>query len=295
MGIIAKLTTFVTRGGVLDPAKVDANFDQLFTLVNGLLDAANIADGVITDDLLAASVSPVKRWSDSFQDYVVTGLTVTASGLACTVGSGKGYVSGFYIEPSASGHTVSDNTTSYCDVSSSGTFSWNSNATPASNYLRLAKIVAATGTCTITDLRNLSPIGKAEIEAKAIWDVESAKVATTPSTTIVNTPAVLLTVTMDNVKNGDTLFLVLSGSFSQATGAAVVNFKFAAGGTPLADEYPLDLPVTVSNRIITLTNLYAVTADAATLVIDIDWRTSAATTSAAIGTGLYVFRLRQTG
>jgi len=56
MGIISKPYTF-TSGTTIDPAQVNANFDTLFTEINGLLDAANIEDAAITRPKCASGVT----------------------------------------------------------------------------------------------------------------------------------------------------------------------------------------------------------------------------------------------
>ncbi len=290
MGIISKPKNFTS--GVIPASDVDADFDTLYTLVNGNIETVNIAEGTITDDNMNDSASIVTRWDESFQDYVVDGLTVTASGLACTVAGGIAYVSGDRITPSSTGHTVTANSTSYCDVGHDGTFSWNGNSTPATGYLRLAKIVAGASTCTISDLRNLTPVGENNISSGAVWDIGST-VLTSPASITSATIVTLLTVDLDSVENGDTLFMVLSGTFSQATNVTVVNLGFRCGGVAQTYEFAYDIEVVGKSKILTVAHLYPVVADAAPFEIIATVRTSAVTLTAASGTGLYVLRLRQ--
>lgn len=282
MGIISKSYNFDT--GVIPPDQLNANFDTLYTLINGLLDGLNIAEGGIEADNLSDDISPVTRWDETFRDYVVSGLTVTNVGLDCAVLPGIAYISGERVAPAGTGHTVIDETTSYCDLSSDGTFSWNSNASPVGGYLRLAKIVSTGGDCTITDMRNLAPLN--------IWDLESV-VATAEANTTSGTYATLLTVTMLDVEDGDTLIMVTNGTFQSDTNAAVGSFNYNVGGTDQPLTFEHNTHALVTRNTVTFIGLYAVTADASSLVVNLQWKTSAATLLAN-HRGLYVLRLRPT-
>ena len=282
MGIISKLWNFTT--GVIDPDKLNANFDALYTLVDGELDGANIAEGAIDADNLNASISPLVRWSETFRNYVVSDLTVINDGLDCSVLPGIAYVSGERVTPAGSGHTVQDETTTYCDLSSDETFSWNSNASPLPGYLRLAKVVSTSGDCTITDMRTFNPL--------AVWDLESA-ISVVDAHTTSASMATLLTVTMLDVEEGDSLIMVMNGTFSSTTNPVGAGFQFTVGGVVQSPTEMQDIEVAGKYKIITAINLCSATADAATLVVNFDWQTSAATLNAH-QRGLYVLRLRPT-
>jgi hypothetical protein len=283
MGIISKPYNFTT--GVVNPDEANANFDTLFTLVNGELDGSNIADGAIDDDNLNTSISPVKRWGETFRDYVVSDLTVTNVGLDCAVLAGIAYVSGERIESVGSGHTVQDETTTYCDLSSDGTFSWNSNASPLSGYLRLAKIVSTAGDCTITDMRTFNPL--------AVWDLES-EIATTPDAeTASATMATLLTVTMLDVEDGDTLIMAVTGNFYANTNTVGASFNFYVGGVANTLIFQKYLTVEMGLNALTFIDIYPVVADAATLEVDFQWASSASKLMVN-HRGLYVVRFRPT-
>ncbi len=299
MGIIVKPWTFPVAGeDTISPSKLNDNFDALFTLVNGLLDSDNIDEDVVVDDNLNKSISPVTRWDESFQDYVVTGLTVTDLGLDCTVAGGTAYVSGERVEPSSSGHTVDDNATTYCDVSYDGTFSWNANASPATGYLRLAKIVATAGACVITDMRTLTPIGAPQIESLVLFDIDSAVGAGAVNLTTSASMADLLTLDSANVKTGDILVPIATVSMTQATADATVNFGFSVDGVDQTTVYTHRL-FSAANNSATKTvigELHTVAADADALAVALRWKTSADTTTAiANGQVLTVLRLRPTG
>ena len=280
MGIVSKPYRFST--GVIDPDSLNADFDTIYTLVNGGLDGSNIAEGGIEADNLNDSISPDVRWSETFRNYVVSDLVVTDSGLDCVVTAGIAYISGNRVTPSSSGHTVADDATTYCDLSSDGTFSWNSNASPLDGYLRLWKIVSATGACVLTDMRNFSPL--------SVWDLESSTSVT--SADITSTSMVtLLTVTMLDVEAGDTLIMVMNGDFI-ATASLAADFNFTVGGVaqPLTFDHYV---TTAQHQTITVISLYAVATDAATLAVEIQGKVS----GSALGQrhrGLYVLRLRPT-
>ncbi|MGM0386105.1 MAG: hypothetical protein ACQERF_09025 [Actinomycetota bacterium] len=52
MGTVVKPNTFES-GNTISSAQVNANFDTIYTLVNGLLDDANLANGAVTENKLA--------------------------------------------------------------------------------------------------------------------------------------------------------------------------------------------------------------------------------------------------
>ena len=286
MGRISKPYRFST--GVIDPDSLNADFDTIYTLVNGGLDGSNIAEGGIEADNLNDSISPDVRWSETFRNYVVSGLVVTDSGLDCVVTAGIAYISGNRVTPSSSGHTVADDATTYCDLSSDGTFSWNSNASPLAGYLRLAKIVSAGGVIPggPTDMRNFAPL--------SVWDLESTLVSTNDATNATATYATLLSATMLDVEAGDTLIMALSGVFS-AGAALLTTLNFKVGGAAQTAEPSYDMEVASKNKVITFISLHAVTADAPTLVVDLQWKAStSAITAKKDVTGIYVLRLRPT-
>ena len=285
MGRISKPYRFST--GVIDPDRLNADFDTIYTLVNGGLDGSNIAEGGIEADNLNDSISPDVRWSETFRNYVVSDLVVTDSGLDCVVTAGIAYISGNRVTPSSSGHTVADDATTYCDLSSDGTFSWNSNASPLDGYLRLWKIVSATGACVLTDMRNFAPL--------SVWDLESEILTAANATTASPSYSTLLTVTMLDVEVGDSLIMAMSGTFAAVTNPCVGTFNFNVGGVAQTLVPDIALTTTEGHKTVTVLGLYAVTADASSLVVDIQWKSSAATLTAYQNmVGLYVLRLRPT-
>lgn len=290
MGIINKLYNWVS--GVIPVSEMNAEFNQVINTINGNIGSENIAGYTITNDNLNASVSPGTRWAESFQNYVASGLTVTAAGLSCTVASGTAYVSGERLVVASTGYTVPDGATTFCDLSSSGTFNWNSNPSPPANHLRLARIVAAGGTCTITDMRTRTPIGAQQIEAKNVWDVASTN-ATGSTTTTSVTRATLLSTALTNVKAGDTVFLFGMAQLS-ASAALSANLGFQAGGANTTMEPEEDIETAAKDKAISVLDVYAVVADAASLTINFTWRTSTGTLTAFHRT-LVAVRFRPTG
>ena len=109
------------------------------------------------------------------------------------------------------------------------------------------------------------------------------------------TRATMLSSSVTNVKNGDSLFIVMSGSFYTTTNAALANFGFTVGGTATSFEMPYNIEVAAKKKTVTAIELYNVTSDAATLAVTATWRTSATLLNACAGTGLYIIRFRPTG
>lgn len=290
MGIINKLYTWAA-GQVVSPSELTTEFNQVINLLNGNIEGVNIQSGTITDDLLSDKVSPLVRWR-LLQDFVAEGLAVSAVGLDCAVLGGVALVSGAYLSVAGTSHTVVDNTTTYCDLSSSGTFSWNSNAVPASGHLRLAKIVSAGGTCTVTDMRTLAPVGARQIEADAIWDIASAN-ATDQTDTVSKTRATLLSSSLSDAKAGDTIFLFGMAQLS-ASAACAANLGFQVGGADTAMEPEEDIETADKDKILTVGDIYAVVADAESLAVNLTWRTSTGTLAARHRT-LIAVRWRPTG
>lgn len=288
MGIIDKKWTFGT--GAIDPEKVNENYDDIFNEFNGDIDADNLGDYVITDRQLNESVSPVKRWEESFQDYVVSGCTAAAVGLACTVAGGIVYVDGVRKEVSSTGNTVTDETTTYVDVTSTGAYSWNSNTAPAAGYLRLAKFVATGGGVTTTDLRNMKPVNASQIESGVIgvtW-AYAAEQSTTSETHVT-----LLDFGTVNVKKDDVL--LINAAISVDSSAEVQsNYGLKIDDVQMTSYFHTVTTDTWRNSI-PYVYAHTVTADNTALPLELTFKTDDDTiTVNAIPSG-YILQVRQTG
>ena len=280
--------------GVVPPSEVNATVDAIYAILNAIT-GSMIAAGTIEDANLNVSVSPVTRWDESLADFVASGFNVVASGLNCTVAAGIAYISGKRRVVAGTGHTVADSSTTYCDLSSGGTFSWNTNASPASGYLRLAKIVSST-TCTITDMRTLTPVGTAQIQADAVWDYATTKTTAAANLTASGSMADLITATLTDVKVGDILFPVATLSLSQPSADSTLSLGYTVGGSAQTQVMSENLFFAASNACIITAfgEAHTVAADAATLEVVLQWKTSASTTTANHRV-IHVLRFRPTG
>jgi len=292
MGIIEKPYPDWTTGAI-PPAEVNETIDTIINEFDGGINSDNIEEGSLTDEVFSESVSTVTMLNECFADHVTMGLTVSAVGLACTLAGGTCRVSGQRNEVTATVHTVADSTTTYCDVYKDGTISWNANATPLTDYLRLAKIVSASGGCTITDMSMLKPVNASEIEADGIWDIGSTQ-STGAATQALETRATLLTLNMD-VKKDDTLILLGLVKLS-TSGATHCYLGFQTGGANTNLEFPNRIEATSIYRTGFASEIYAVTADNTALTLNLTWRRgSEAVTLTAGDRTLIVVRFRPTG
>jgi len=128
----------------------------------------NIKPGSINTIDLAAAVSPVNRWDDSFNDYTVSGmLPVTDSDLTSDISAGVSYVAGYRIVTSATSHTYTASKDTYVYINKGGYFNFSVNnngstsdgnpPSPSADNLLLAKVITdATTISSVTDSRTLS-------------------------------------------------------------------------------------------------------------------------------------------
>jgi hypothetical protein len=82
MGTITKTYTFA-NGNVADGTHVNANFDQLFDVVNGNIEAANIKDGAVVEAKIGAgAITHAKLAADAVETAEIKDAMVTAAKLA---------------------------------------------------------------------------------------------------------------------------------------------------------------------------------------------------------------------
>lgn len=209
MGAISRPHDYTT--GVVDADECNDNEDLLYNTINGGLDAANIAANSITDAKMETAVKPVTRDAENFQDRVYAGCSVSTGGssapLVATVAGGTAYVKGVRVTPTAASHTCATNATTYLDLSSSGVYSWNSNAGAASDSVRLYTIVTdALGiTPAPTDGRTFCPVGAINIEDNACTDIASANETTATGIVTTNTVSATIISQTIPVLGGDRL------------------------------------------------------------------------------------------
>jgi hypothetical protein len=144
-----------------------AHLEQFRTrVVDGInnFDGANVSAQSIPHTALDANSDPVNRWSESFNNYVYTGLlpqTGTRAGAVITAGTA--YIGGMRVVKDATTPGAANYPTSnyiYVDLSNNGTFTYVATATTdavpsvTSNSLRLARVTtSATDVTAVRDDR----------------------------------------------------------------------------------------------------------------------------------------------
>ena len=275
MSTISKPFTFTT--GIISATEMNDNFDTVYTEVNGNLDGANIKDGGITNAELDPSVSSVTRYDENFQDHVLSGFGCTDAGLIATVAIGTAYVKGVrVVTTAASSKTLVNGETFYCDVSSTGTYTWTASTSTSANSIRLWKAVAAAGSLTLTDLRKMKPVNATEMEANAATKIDSATITTNvTSTNTVST--VILTKTVD-VLNGDVLSI--HGNVGlQASTTCSPTISIYVSGVQQAPARALTIGDGAYTRIGEVLASYTATTDSTALPVEFAIAAAATTTT----------------
>jgi len=129
--------------------------------INGNLEGGiNIKAASLVSEDFSLTVSPVKRWDESFNDYTLSGmLPATDSDLDSNISAGVSYVSGNRIEKDAEAHTYTASKDTYVYISTAGYLFEevaNGGAVPTtpSGSLLLAKAVTdGTTIASVTDSR----------------------------------------------------------------------------------------------------------------------------------------------
>ena len=147
----------VTTIRILSPDDVtittlDTNYQTLTDAANSL-DGSLIQAGTISSDSLDSNANPEKRWADSFDSFVATGLLPpTATGLASTTTAGRALIKNDtdnetkYVEKDATAKTYTASRWTFVDLSSAGTYTYQAVAIGAAdpattaNSIRLARI-----------------------------------------------------------------------------------------------------------------------------------------------------------
>jgi len=146
--------------------RLNSNMNAIVNQVNGNLEGGgiNIKPGSITSIDLNTTVSTITRWSESFNDFTVSGmLPATSANLASDISAGVSYVSGYRVATAATNHTYTASKDTYVYISNGGYFIYQEVANGASapstptNSLLLAKVVTnGTAITSVSDLRQLS-------------------------------------------------------------------------------------------------------------------------------------------
>lgn len=142
------------------------NQNAIVNTLNGNVEGTiNIKAGSINTVDLAQAVSPVVRWSESFNDYTVTGmLGVTDSDLSSDISAGVSYVNGYRIQLSATAHTYSASRDTFVYINEGGYYEFceEPNGTdacgtaPSNAMLLFEAVTSGTAITGINDLRTLS-------------------------------------------------------------------------------------------------------------------------------------------
>ena len=148
----------------------DVTISHLEQFRTKVVDAINNADGgnlqnqSITHSKLDANTDPVNRWSESFNNYVYSGLLpVTATGLVTTTSAGTAYIGGYRVVKDATGHTYGATLWTFVDLSNNGVYTYPTASIGATepdttaNSLRLARVT--TNGSDVTAVRDDRPMG----------------------------------------------------------------------------------------------------------------------------------------
>ena len=149
----------------------DVTVNNLNGNQNTIVDAINSADGAriqagtISADALTNTANPEKRWADSFNEWVITGLLPpTSASLTSTTTAGRALINNDtdnkqkYVEKDATAHTYTASKHTFVDLSSEGTYTYSevtiNGAEPAvaSNSIRLARV--STDATTVSAVRD---------------------------------------------------------------------------------------------------------------------------------------------
>lgn len=293
MGIVSKPFNFTT--GVISPDEANANFDTLYVLQDGNIESVNIKDDALTDDDMRVEVKPVTRHKENLANHVASGLTLTYTTdttRVATLVPGTAYVEGVRVVTDAnSTHACATNSTTYVDLSKTGAYSWNQNASPAANYKRLYSVTCdATVITSTTAIRNLCAVGSSQIEEGAATKVYAAKNAAAVSNTT-TLPATCLDLGTVSVGVGDELTYVAKAGIKANTAINVRGSMNIGGSNESIDTV---LKVDTSLGTLVLNGAYSVTTASAALPIIFTFRTyTTAGTATASMRSLTVVRHRR--
>lgn len=142
------------------------NQNAIVNTLNGNVEGGiNIKAGSINTVDLAQAVSPVTRWSDSFNDYTVSGmLPVTDSDLTSDISAGVSYVNGFRLQLSATSKTYTASKDTFVYINEGGYYAFceepngasSCGSVPANSLLLAEVVTSGTAITAVNDLRTLS-------------------------------------------------------------------------------------------------------------------------------------------
>jgi hypothetical protein len=140
--------------------RLEGNQNIIVNAINNA-DGGNIKAGTITNSQLDSNTSPVTRWSESFNNYVYTGLLApTSSNLTSTTTAGTAYIQGARVVKDATANTYTASQWTYVDLSNNGTYTYSATSingsvpAVATNSIRLFRVSSdATTINTVRDDR----------------------------------------------------------------------------------------------------------------------------------------------
>ena len=94
--------------------------------INGYIEGGiNIKAGSIVSDDMAASISPVQRWDEAFNDFTVSGmLPATSVNLTSNISAGQSYVDGIRVDKTITAHTYSASKDTYVYINKGGFYQY---------------------------------------------------------------------------------------------------------------------------------------------------------------------------
>lgn len=145
-------------------ARLETQRTTLQNVINGSIEGGvNIKSGSLVSADFSNAVSPVTRWSESFTNFVVSGMIApTSVSLSSTTTAGTAYVDGTRVVVGSTAHTYTASKDTYVFIHSGGYYVYTevSNgasqpSTPANTQVLFKAISSATAITTVTDLRQL--------------------------------------------------------------------------------------------------------------------------------------------
>jgi len=156
-----------TAGTTIVADQVDAELNSIQSILNGNIDATNLAAESVTSASLATAVNPETRDYEMHTEFVASGLTIpTSADLTSSCAAGVAYIRGIRVNKSSgTNHTYTASKDTYVDLDKNGNFTYsgvaNGAGAPAvaTNSIRIAKVVSdGTKVASVTDMRMLSPV-----------------------------------------------------------------------------------------------------------------------------------------
>lgn len=148
-------------------AHLESQRTTISNAINGnIAGGVNILAGSLVSQDFSASVSPVTRWGEAFNNFTYTGmLPVTDATLTSNISSGTSYVSGTRVVIGTTAHTYAASKDTYVYVNQGGFYNFDpvangatapTNYTAANGNLLLAVVVTSgTAITSVTDSRVL--------------------------------------------------------------------------------------------------------------------------------------------